>query len=143
VLLIRDPKAILATSQHLSLTALLADDYDPAIAFYVMKLGFELHEDTRLSAQKRWVVVAPPGSTESGILLAKAANAAQAKAVGNQAGGRVFLFLETDDFARDYEIYRQRDARFTEPPRVESFGAVAVFQDLYGNTWDLIQAAAQ
>jgi catechol 2,3-dioxygenase-like lactoylglutathione lyase family enzyme len=125
--------------QHLSLTALVVRDYDEAVAFFVGKLGFELREDTRLDDGKRWVVVAPPGSTESGVLLAKAANPGQARAIGNQSGGRVFLFLATDDFNRDYEAFRARGVTFLREPRREPYGTVAVFEDLYGNRWDLIQ----
>ena len=125
--------------QHLSLTAVVVRDYDEAIEFYVGKLGFELREDTRLDEGKRWVVVAPPGSTESGILLAKAANPGQAQAIGNQSGGRVFLFLATDDFNRDYESFRKRGVKFPREPRREPYGTVAVFEDLYGNRWDLIE----
>jgi catechol 2,3-dioxygenase-like lactoylglutathione lyase family enzyme len=125
--------------QHLSLTALVVRDYDEAIAFFVGKLGFELRQDTHLDKRKRWVVVAPPGSTESGILLAKAANSVQAQAIGNQSGGRVFLFLATDDFNRDYEAFRGRGVTFLEVPRREPYGTVAVFEDLYGNRWDLIE----
>lgn len=125
--------------QHLSLTAMVVRDYDEAVAFFVGKLGFELREDTRLDDEKRWVVVAPPGSTESGVLLAKAANPDQARAVGNQSGGRVFLFLATDDFNRDYEAFRARGVTFLREPRHEPYGTVAVFEDLYGNRWDLIQ----
>lgn len=125
--------------QHLGLTALVVSDYDEALAFYVGKLGFELREDTPLSRDKRWVVVAPPGSTESGILLAKAANARQAQAVGNQSGGRVFLFLVTDDFHRDHERSLRQGVKFVEAPRREPYGTVAVFEDLYGNRWDLIE----
>lgn len=125
--------------QHLGLTTLVVCDYDEALAFYVDKLGFELKEDTRLDDDKRWVVVAPPGSVESGILLAKAANARQAEAIGNQSGGRVFLFLVTDDFDRDHKRFLERGVRFIEPPRVESYGTVAMFEDLYGNRWDLIE----
>jgi catechol 2,3-dioxygenase-like lactoylglutathione lyase family enzyme len=125
--------------QHLSLTAVVVRDYDEAIAFFVGKLGFELREDTRLDKAKRWVVVAPPGSTESGILLAKAANPGQAQAIGNQSGGRVFLFLATDDFNRDYEAFRARGVKFLSEPRREPYGTVAVFEDLYGNRWDLIE----
>jgi catechol 2,3-dioxygenase-like lactoylglutathione lyase family enzyme len=127
--------------QHLSLTALVVHDYDEALAFYVGKLGFELKEDTRLDDDKRWVVVAPPGSAESGLLLAKAANTRQAEAIGNQSGGRVFLFLVTDDFDRDHTTYLQRGVNFIEPPRVEPYGTVAVFEDLHGNRWDLIERA--
>ena len=125
--------------QHLSLTAVVVRDYDEAIAFFVGKLGFELREDTRLDEEKRWVVVAPPGSTESAILLAKAGNPGQAQAIGNQSGGRVFLFLATDDFNRDYEAFRERGVKFLEEPRREPYGTVAVFEDLYGNRWDLIE----
>ena len=125
--------------QYLSLTAVVVRDYDEAIAFFVGKLGFELREDTRLDEAKRWVVVAPPGSTESAILLAKAANPGQAQAVGNQSGGRVFLFLATDDFDRDYQAYRERGVKFVREPRREPYGTVAVFEDLYGNRWDLIE----
>jgi catechol 2,3-dioxygenase-like lactoylglutathione lyase family enzyme len=125
--------------QYLNLTAVVVRDYDEAIAFFVGKLGFELRDDTRLDENKRWVVVAPPGSTESGILLAKAANADQAHAIGNQSGGRVFLFLATDNIDRDYEVFRQRGVKFLEQPRREPYGTVAVFEDLYGNRWDLIE----
>ena len=125
--------------QHLSLTAVVVRDYDEAIAFFVGKLEFELREDTRLDEEKRWVVVAPPGSTESGILLARAANQGQAQAIGNQSGGRVFLFLATDDFNRDYEAFRARGVKFLREPRREPYGTVAVFEDLYGNRWDLIE----
>jgi len=125
--------------QHLSLTTVVVRDYDEAIAFFVDKLGFELREDTRLDEEKRWVVVAPPGSTESAILLAKAANPDQAQAIGNQSGGRVFLFLATDDFNRDYQAFRERGVKFLREPRHEPYGTVAVFEDLYGNRWDLIE----
>ena len=125
--------------QHLALTALVVRDYDEALAFYVGKLGFELREDTRLDSEKRWVVVAPPGSAESGILLARAANARQAEAIGDQSGGRVFLFLITDDFKRDHAAFLQRGVNFVREPRIEPYGTVAVFEDLYGNRWDLIE----
>lgn len=124
--------------QRISLAALLVDDYDKAIAFYVGKLGFELREDTPLTADKRWVVVAPRGSA-NGLLLARAADDRQRRAIGDQSGGRVFLFLETDDFARDHLAYRQQGIRFMESPRHEPYGIVAVFEDLYGNRWDLIE----
>ena len=126
--------------QRLSLTALLVDDYDEAIGFYVGKLGFELRQDTPLAADKRWVVVAPRGAA-GGLLLARADGDRQRQAIGNQSGGRVFLFLETDDFARDHLAYTQRGIRFHEPPRHEPYGTVAVFEDAYGNKWDLIQPA--
>ena len=125
--------------QHLGLTALVVRDYDEALAFYVDKLGFELKEDTPLDNSKRWVIVAPPGSVESGLLLARATNARQAEAIGNQSGGRVFLFLVTDDFDRDHARYLQRGVNFIERPRLEPYGKVAVFKDLYGNRWDLIE----
>ena len=125
--------------QCLSLTAILVDDYDTALAFYVGKLGFEKREDTALSPTKRWVVVVPPGG-ESGLLLARAADEMQRRSIGNQSGGRVFLFLETDDFDRDFATYCQRGVYFVEAPRQEAYGKVAVFEDIYGNRWDLIQS---
>ena len=126
---------------------LLVRDYDEAIAWFTGKLGFALIEDTALEKGKRWVVVAPPEGAESGnprgaaLLLARAANAGQAACVGRQAGGRVFLFLYTDDFRRDHEALLARGVRFLEPPRLESYGVVAVFEDLYGNKWDLLEPA--
>jgi catechol 2,3-dioxygenase-like lactoylglutathione lyase family enzyme len=125
--------------QRLFLTALLVRDYDEAISFYVEKLGFELRLDTPLSPTKRWVVLAPAGGGQGCILLAKAASEKEAAAIGNQTGGRVFLFLETDDFHRDYQAYREKGVRFVEAPRIEDYGTVAVMEDLYGNKWDLIQ----
>lgn len=127
--------------QRLNLTALLVDDYDTALAFFVGKLGFEVREDTRLDAEKRWVVVAPHGAA-NGLLLARAVGDRQRSAIGDQAAGRVFLFLETDDFARDHHAYTQRGVRFVEAPRHEPYGIVAVFEDLYGNRWDLIEPGA-
>lgn len=124
--------------QRIALTAVLVDDYDSAIAFYVGRLGFDLREDRRLSADKRWVVVAPSGGG-GGLLLARAATERQRAAIGEQSGGRVFLFLETDDFARDQQAYLDRGVRFVEAPRHEPYGIVAVFEDPYGNRWDLIQ----
>jgi catechol 2,3-dioxygenase-like lactoylglutathione lyase family enzyme len=124
--------------QRLALTTLVVRDYDEAIAFYVGTLGFDLREDTPLSADKRWVVVAPPGS-EGGLLLARAADERQSGAIGKQSGGRVFLFLHTDDFARDHAAWTARGVRFVEAPRAEAYGMVAVFEDLYGNRWDLIE----
>jgi catechol 2,3-dioxygenase-like lactoylglutathione lyase family enzyme len=126
-------------TQHLAAIALIVRDYDEALDFYVGKLGFELVEDTRLSDAKRWVLVAPPGAREMRLLLAKADNPEQKTRIGNQTGGRVFLFLHTDDFQRDYEAYRSKGVRFLEAPRNESYGTVAVFVDLYGNKWDLIE----
>ena len=125
--------------QHLAHIALVVSDYDEAIAFYTRKLGFRLIEDTKLSEKKRWVVVSPPGATESTLLLAKADGKQQEAAIGNQTGGRVFLFLFTDDFWRDYEKMKSRDITFVRPPKEEPYGTVAVFADLYGNLWDLLQ----
>ncbi|MBS0580364.1 MAG: VOC family protein [Proteobacteria bacterium] len=126
--------------QHLALTSVLVRDYDEAIAFYVGVLGFELIEDSPVATQnKRWVVVAPPGSAGPGLLLARAATPEQASRVGNQTGGRVFLFLHTDDFWRDFHAYTAKGIRFVRPPAEEPHGTVAVFRDLYGNLWDLIQ----
>jgi catechol 2,3-dioxygenase-like lactoylglutathione lyase family enzyme len=126
--------------QSLAAIALLVRDYDEAISFYVNTLGFKLIEDTFIEAQsKRWVVVAPPGSTESRLLLARAVGQEQQSRVGNQTGGRVFLFLHTDDFWRDYQAYKSKGVVFLREPKEESYGTVAVFQDLYGNLWDLIQ----
>jgi catechol 2,3-dioxygenase-like lactoylglutathione lyase family enzyme len=129
-------------AQALTMTALIVGDYDEAIAFYTGVLGFDLREDTVLSDTKRWVVVGPSESASS-LLLARAADDVQRQAIGNQSGGRVLLFLETDDLARDYAIYTQRGVRFLEPPRTETYGIVAVFTDLYGNKWDLIQPSAR
>jgi catechol 2,3-dioxygenase-like lactoylglutathione lyase family enzyme len=125
--------------QHIGYVALLVRDYDEAISWFTAKLGFALAEDTDLGGGKRWVLVAPPGSAETRLLLAKAASASQLERVGNQAGGRVFLFLHTDDFWRDYEAYRARGVLFRREPRKEPYGTVAVFEDLYGNLWDLLQ----
>ena len=128
-------------SQSIALTTLVVDDYDRAIDFYVRKLGFELCQDVGLGEDKRWVVVQPPGSN-SGLLLAKAQGADQIARIGNQAGGRVFLFLHTDDFAGDHARMSAAGVCFLEPPRQESYGTVAVFEDLYGNRWDLIEPRA-
>ncbi len=126
--------------QSLGLSALVVRDYDEALAFYVGILGFALVEDTYQPAQdKRWVVVAPPGSSESALLLARAVGDEQASRVGNQTGGRVFLFLYTDDFWRDYRAYSAKGVTFVREPKEEAYGTVAVFQDLYGNLWDLVQ----
>jgi catechol 2,3-dioxygenase-like lactoylglutathione lyase family enzyme len=126
-------------TQHLAAIALIVRDYDEALDFYVGKLGFDLVEDTRMSDTKRWVLVAPLGAKEMRLLLAKADTPEQKTRLGNQTGGRVFLFLHTDDFQRDHEAYRARGVRFLEPPRHEAYGTVAVFVDLYGNKWDLIE----
>jgi catechol 2,3-dioxygenase-like lactoylglutathione lyase family enzyme len=125
----------------LALTALVVRDYDEAIAFYRDRLGFELVEDTPLADGKRWVVVRPHGS-EGGLLLAKAVDDRQASRVGDQTGGRVFLFLHNDDFARDHAAFAAAGVSFVRPPRDEAYGRVAVFEDLYGNCWDLVQPAA-
>jgi catechol 2,3-dioxygenase-like lactoylglutathione lyase family enzyme len=127
--------------QYLANIALVVRDYDEAIEFYTRKLHFELVEDTRLSETKRWVRVAPPGSTECCLLLAKAAKEAQRSRVGNQTGGRVFLFLHTDDFARDYQNLLDHGIEIVRAPSDEEYGTVAVFADLYGNLWDLIEPA--
>jgi catechol 2,3-dioxygenase-like lactoylglutathione lyase family enzyme len=126
--------------QSLLHVALVVRDYDEAIDFFCHKLHFTLVEDTHQPAQdKRWVVVAPPGSAGTTLLLARAASPEQAAAVGNQTGGRVFLFLSTDDFWRDYREMVSLGIRFIREPKVEPYGTVAVFEDLYGNRWDLIQ----
>ncbi len=127
--------------QHIGLFAIVVRDYDEAIAFYVDKLGFELREDTQQSAEKRWVVVAPPGAHESAVLLARAAETRQVASVGNQTGGRVGFFLYTDDFQRDYDRYRAAGVEFIRPVLHESYGTVSVFVDIYGNRWDLVEPA--
>jgi catechol 2,3-dioxygenase-like lactoylglutathione lyase family enzyme len=124
--------------QHLGAIALVVRDYDEALAFYVGRLGFELVEDTLLGPGKRWILVAPPGG-QTRILLAKAATPEQASRIGDQTGGRVFLFLETDDFRRDHDRMLAAGVHFREEPRQETYGIVAVFEDLYGNRWDLLQ----
>jgi catechol 2,3-dioxygenase-like lactoylglutathione lyase family enzyme len=129
-------------AQRIAQLTVTVRDYDEAIAFYVERLGFELLEDTRLDEAKRWVRVRPPGSSGAAILLARAASEAQAASVGNQTGGRVFVFLETDDFWRDYEALRARGVVFVRPPLEEAYGTVAVFEDLYGNRFDLIEPRA-
>ena len=126
--------------QSIGYVALVVRDYDEAIDFYVNRLGFTLVEDTFIEAQrKRWVLVAPPGSTGTQLLLARAVGEAQTSRVGNQTGGRVSLFLHTDDFWRDFRLYSERGVVFVREPREEPYGTVAVFQDLYGNLWDLLQ----
>jgi catechol 2,3-dioxygenase-like lactoylglutathione lyase family enzyme len=124
--------------------ALVVRDYDEAIAFFTQKLGFTLVEDTYQPEQdKRWVIVAPAGSNGATLLLARAVTPEQEKFIGNQAGGRVFLFLGTDDFWRDYNRMTAAGVRFVRPPNVASYGTVAVFEDLYGNRWDLVEYAAK
>ena len=125
--------------------ALVVRDYDEALTFYVGKLGFSLIEDTYIADQdKRWVVVAPPGTPQGGatILLARASDADQARFIGDQAGGRIFLFLATNDFERDFRAFTVAGVRFVRPPTKHSYGTVAVFEDLYGNLWDLIEYQA-
>ncbi len=130
-------------TQSLGLISLVVQDYDAAIGFYVDVLGFELVEDIYQPEQdKRWVVVRPIGGTGAGVLLAQASNEAQRARVGDQTGGRVFLFLYTDDFQRDYDRYRAAGVTFVRPPVDAPYGKVAVFEDLYGNRWDLIEPTA-
>ena len=126
-------------NQQIGYVALLVRDYDEALAFYTGILGFDLLEDTALGGGKRWVLVAPPGATGTNLLLAKAPTPEQMARIGDQTGRRVFLFLHTDDFWRDYHALRARGLQFTEEPRQESYGTVAVFVDLYGNRWDLLE----
>ena len=125
--------------QTLGHVALVVRDYDEALAFFTRTLNFKVVEDTRLSEDKRWVLVAPPGSQGTSLLLARAAAPEQASRIGNQTGGRVFLFLHTDDFWRDYREMTARKVKFVRPPREEEYGIVAVFEDLYGNNWDLLE----
>jgi catechol 2,3-dioxygenase-like lactoylglutathione lyase family enzyme len=124
--------------QQLAHIAILVKNYDEAIEFYTRQLGFDLIEDTKLSETKRWVLVTPPGSDGCRLLLAQAANEEQQSRIGNQTGGRVFLFLHTDDFWRDHNNYVEKGIRFVRQPVTEPYGTVAVFEDLYGNLWDLI-----
>ena len=127
--------------RHIAFVTVLVRDYQEATAWYCDVLGFNLIEDTPLSDGKRWVVVAPAGSTETRLLLAKAATPEQARRVGSQTGGRVFLFFHTDDFWREFKAMQGKGVRFSEEPRQEPYGIVAVFEDLYGNRWDLLQLA--
>jgi catechol 2,3-dioxygenase-like lactoylglutathione lyase family enzyme len=129
------------SGRRLAHVAVVVRDYDEALAYYRGVLGFHVIEDTALGNGKRWVLVAPPGGRGASLLLAKAATAEQASRVGNQTGGRVFLFLHTDDFERDYREMQARGVQFVEPPRHEAYGTVAVFADLYGNRWDLVEPA--
>ena len=132
-------------AQRIGALAILVREYDEAIDFYVNKLGFVLLEDTDMGGGKRWVRVAPrsasSGSTETAILLARAVTEEQKSVIGNQAGGRVWLFLQTDDFAKDYAAMQARGVKFLETPRKEAYGMVVVFEDLYGNRWDLLGSA--
>lgn len=125
--------------QRIAHIALVVRDYDEAIAFYTKKLDFTLIEDTRLTEEKRWVMVAPKGAKECCLLLAKAANKQQEESIGNQSGGRVFLFLFTDNFQRDYKKMLARGIKFVRQPQQMDYGMVAVFEDLYGNMWDLLE----
>ncbi|WP_434763985.1 VOC family protein [Vibrio fortis] len=125
--------------QQIGNIALVVENYDDAIEFYTQKLQFTLVEDTDLGGGKRWVQVAPPNSNGTTLLLAQASSESQTQAIGNQTGGRVFLFLQTNDFWRDYESMKAKGVMFNEEPRVEEYGTVVVFQDLYGNKWDLLQ----
>jgi len=126
--------------QRLGAVSVLVRDYDEALAFYTGALGFELIEDSPRGPGKRWVLVAPRGGDGARLLLARAATPEQQAQIGNQCGGRVWLFLQTDDFWHDYQRMRDRGVRFCETPREEPYGTVAVFEDLYGNRWDLLQA---
>lgn len=126
--------------QHIGQLALVVRDYDEALDFYVGILGFTLVEDTPIPEQeKRWVVIAPKGANETRLLLARAVGLEESSRIGNQTGGRVFLFLYTDDFWRDFHEYSSKGVTFLEEPRQEAYGTVAVFRDLYGNLWDLLQ----
>lgn len=127
--------------QRIGMVALVVREYDEAIRYYTKVLGFELVEDTELSASKRWVVVRPRGTSGPNLLLARASTEEQASRIGNQTGGRVFLFLETDDFVRDYGSMRENGVHFLEEPRAEDYGTVVQFEDLYGNRFDLIERA--
>jgi catechol 2,3-dioxygenase-like lactoylglutathione lyase family enzyme len=130
--------------QSIALAGLVVREYDEALEFFAGRLGFSIVEDTYIPEQhKRWVVVAPPGSQESQLLLARAVDPQQTSRIGNQTGGRVFLFLRTDDFWRDYNSYKAKGVEFVREPREEPYGTVAVFRDLYGNLWDLVQPKAQ
>ncbi|MEZ8558420.1 VOC family protein [Vibrio cyclitrophicus] len=125
--------------QQIGNIALVVENYDDAIEFYTKKLQFTLVEDTDLGGGKRWVQVSPPNSNGTNLLIAQASNEEQKKAIGNQTGGRVFLFLQTNDFWRDYELMKAKGVVFNEEPREEAYGTVVVFQDLYGIKWDLLQ----
>jgi len=125
--------------QMIAHVALVVRNYDEAIAFYTRALGFRVFEDTDLGGGKRWVLVGPPDSQSTQLLLAQAAKPEQASRIGNQTGGRVFLFLHTDDFWRDYKAFNPHGVKFVREPKEETYGTVAVFEDIYGNLWDLIQ----
>jgi len=137
-MLMKNLNETLKMKQQIAHIALVVADYDEAIKFYTEKLNFVLIEDTALSPTKRWVLIAPQGSDGCRLLLAKAANEEQKSRVGNQTGGRVFLFLHTDNFWRDYEQMMKEEINFIRKPSQEEYGTVAVFEDLYGNLWDMI-----
>ena len=132
--------------QNIGYVALVVRDYDEALEYFTKSLGFSVVEDSkskdRYGNEKRWVLVAPSGSTGTSLLLARPSTAEEASFIGNQTGGRVFLFLQTDDFWRDYRVFSQRGVKFEKEPREEAYGTVAVFEDLYGNKWDLLQLKA-
>ena len=130
-------------SQSIALVTYLVREYDEAIAFFTQKLGFSLVEDADLGAAKRWVVVRPPNSEGTALLLARAATPEQTACIGNQSGGRVFLFLHTNNFRRDHSAMLANGIRFLEPPRTEPYGTVSVFEDFYGNKWDLLEPTSQ
>ena len=130
-------------NQHIAHIALVVNNYDEAIQFYTEKLNFTLVEDTKLTETKRWVIITPPGNGQCSLLLAQAATEEQKSRAGNQTGGRVFLFLYTDDFWRDYNNMLQKDIHFVRQPVQEPYGTVAVFEDLYGNLWDFIEPKKQ
>lgn len=130
--------------QRIGLVTIVVREYDSAIEFFVEKLGFRLVEDTFLESEnKRWVVVTPAGSTESGLLLAKASDDIQARSIGKQTGGRVAFFLYTDDFWRDFQAYKSKGVKFIREPITQSYGTVAVFEDISGNQWDLLEQSHQ
>lgn len=129
----------MTSKRRLAQIAIVVRDYDEAIEYYTHKLNFTLVEDTRMSETKRWVLVSPGDPASASILLAKAADERQAASIGNQTGGRVFLFVHTDNFERDYKMYTQNGVKFIRGPIEEPYGKVAVFEDLYGNKWDLIE----
>ncbi|NNN85682.1 VOC family protein [Vibrio sp. A8-1] len=133
------PKVV---QQQIGNIALVVENYDDAIDFYTKKLQFTLVEDTDLGGGKRWVQVSPPNSNGTNLLLAQASTDEQTQFIGNQTGGRVFLFLQTNDFWRDYERMKANGVVFNESPRIEEYGTVVVFQDLYGNKWDLLQLSS-
>lgn len=125
--------------QKLAYVTVVVREYDEALAYFINVLGFELVENTPLDPEKRWILIAPPGSQSTRLLLARGATPEQVSRIGNQTGGRVFLFLHTDDFWRDYQAMKERGVNFKEAPREESYGTVAFFEDIYGNRWDLLQ----